>query len=421
MRFDAPLRLLLITGLLAMAACGDSPTPTPASANLGCAGCHGDPARAGTLLDQAAPPRDAHGGTEATLVTVGAHLAHVQGGVACATCHAVPAEGDRTHIDGPTATVVFSGYLVRAQGAVVAPWNRDQPTCANYCHGGFTNGNHATPAWNQGTAMTCNSCHGAGTGAVATLPGGTHQQGKHDCSTCHAGYTNSSVNPLTHIDGKFDPLPLACTACHGDATRAGTTLIKAAPPLDSHGRSGTNEVTVGAHQAHLSKGVDCATCHEVPPPGDITHTRHLYAAVQFSGPIVGANNTLVAPWNRATPTCSNYCHGAGLVGGTLPTPAWTRQGPLGCGSCHGDQQSRTTATGWHDYHVRLLFPGIACATCHGDGYLATSVVAPASATHLDGSVQLLPLVGWQDATCPTGTRSCNSNCHSVVTGCKAWP
>jgi predicted CxxxxCH...CXXCH cytochrome family protein len=422
MRLDAPPRLLLLTGLLALAACGDSPTPTPTSANQGCAGCHGDSSRAGVALDQAAPPRDARGGTEATLVTVGAHQAHLRGHVACATCHAVPPEGDRTHINGPFATVVFSGNLVGAQGAVVAPWNRDQPTCANYCHGGFTNGNHATPAWTQATAMTCNSCHGAGTGAVATLPGGTHQQGKPDCSNCHAGYTTTSVNPVTHVNGKFDPLPLTCTACHGDATRAGTPLVQAAPPVDSHGRSGTNEVTVGAHQAHVLNGVDCATCHEVPPTGDITHTTHLTAVVQFSGPVVGANNTLVAPWNRNQATCANYCHGASLPGGAMPTPSWVYQGSIACGDCHADQQSTRTQSGLHFLHLYRVTPTFGCVGCHGNGYAAASVTPPATATHVNGRVELLSNVGWRAPACAAeGPRSCNATCHSAVPGCKVWP
>jgi len=421
MRSTLTLRLAVLAGAIALAACGNTPEPTPASENQGCTACHGDAARAGTTEQQAAPPLDTSGGTAATLVTVGAHQVHLSRGVACGTCHVVPPAGDRTHIDGPHAQVVFSGNLVGAKGAPVAPWNRDLPTCANYCHGGFTNGNHATPAWNQATAMTCNSCHGAGTGAVATLPGGSHPQGKPDCSACHTGYTTSAVNVATHLNGTFDVAPLSCTACHGDATRTATSLIQAAPPVDSHGRAGTNEVTVGAHQAHLSNGVDCTTCHTVPPAGDISHSAEPYATVQFSGSLVGANNTLVAPWNRNSATCSNYCHGASLPNGAMPTPLWTHQGTLGCGDCHSDQQSNATQTGLHALHLKYITPVMNCALCHGTGYAATSVTAPATATHRDGQVQHTSYVGWQAPPCTPGTRSCNASCHTVVTGCKIWP
>ena len=146
MRSQQNFRVALVTGLLALAACDGTPAPTPPSPATDCTACHGDPARAGTEIQRAAPPLDARSGTDRTLVTVGAHQAHVYGGVACATCHAVPAAEDRTHFGGPYATVVFSGNLVGAQGAAVAPWNRDRPTCANYCHGDFTNGNRSRPA-----------------------------------------------------------------------------------------------------------------------------------------------------------------------------------------------------------------------------------------------------------------------------------
>jgi predicted CxxxxCH...CXXCH cytochrome family protein len=421
MRTSPLLLLAAMTSALGVAGCGGA-SHTPPVGDQGCAGCHGDPARAGTALAQAAPPRDAHGLTARTEVTVGAHQAHLTKGVACATCHVVPADGDRTHIDGPHALVTFSGNVVGAQGATVTPWNRDQPTCANYCHGDFTNGNKATVTWTSTTSMTCNSCHGGTAGATASLPGGTHPQTKSDCSACHTGYTASTVNTATHLNGQFDVAVLSCTSCHGDATRPGTALEQAAPPLDSHGNSGTNEMRVGAHQAHLANGVDCTTCHVIPPAGDRTHSLEPYATVTFSGSLVGANGTPVAPWNRDLGTCSNYCHGASMPAASVPTPLWTRSTPLTCGGCHGDQQTQATATGLHWLHLKYVTPQLVCAYCHGVGYSDTAVIAPATATHRDGQVETLPRVGWQDPSCASyGPRACFATCHTVAPACKIWP
>jgi predicted CxxxxCH...CXXCH cytochrome family protein len=419
MRTSPLLPVAALIGTLAVAACNGA-SSTPAAGDQGCTSCHGDATRPGSALEKAAPPMDAHGQTSAAVVTVGAHQAHLTHGVACSTCHVVPAAGDTTHVVGPYASVTFSGYLVGAQGAAVAPWNRDQPTCANYCHGGFTNGNRATVTWNSTTAMTCNSCHGATAGATASLPTGTHPQGNPDCSACHLGYTTTTVNPTTHLNGQFDLNTLSCTSCHGDSSRAGTPLQQAAPPRDSHGETAVTLVTVGAHQAHLDNGVACTTCHVVPPAGDTTHSLDPFAAVAFTGNVVGANGTPVAPWDRSTATCANYCHNPAL-GGTVPTPLWTRATPLDCGACHHDQQTAITSTGLHDFHLRTLPPPatLDCSSCHGAGYAVPVVSGAALLTHADGQLQTLPSVGWLDPVC-VGPRTCYATCHTVQ-ACRYWP
>jgi predicted CxxxxCH...CXXCH cytochrome family protein len=212
----------------------------------------------------------------------------------------------------------------------------------------------------------------------------------------------------------------ACTACHGDAARAGTALQQAAPPKDARGRTDRTELTVGAHQAHVYGGVACATCHQVPGAGDQTHFIAPFATVIFSGNVVGANGVTVAPWNRNLPTCANYCHG-GRAGGSLPTPSWTQVTPLSCGSCHWDQQGALTSTGLHRFHVVDLpvASRLDCGACHGAGYSTGGVTGEAAATHVDGTLQILALVGWQDARC-SGPRTCYSSCHTVQ-ACRNWP
>jgi predicted CxxxxCH...CXXCH cytochrome family protein len=321
--------------------------------------------------------------------------------------------------------VVFAGNLVGAQGATVAPWDRTKATCANYCHGGFTNGNKVPVSWTSTAAMTCNSCHGATPGATASLPGGTHPQGRADCSLCHPGSTTTTVNAASHLNGQFDVITLSCTSCHGDPARAGTALEQAAPPIDASGRTARSDLTVGAHQPHLAGGVPCSTCHEIPAAGDRTHAVPPFATVIFSGNRVGANGTPVAPWDRTQATCANYCHNGFAHGGTLPTPVWNQTTSLSCGACHWDQQSALTASGLHLLHVRdLLAPAtpLDCGACHGAGYSKAGVTGAATTTHADTLLEVLPLVGWEDPRCVgTGPRTCAASCHNAPPLCRNWP
>jgi predicted CxxxxCH...CXXCH cytochrome family protein len=235
----------------------------------------------------------------------------------------------------------------------------------------------------------------------------------------------TSVLGLTACGTAHGTAPLAgtqeCTGCHGDAARAGTALQQAAPPRDAHGRTATSEVTVGAHQAHLDGGVACATCHAIPAQGDLLHAIAPYATVIFSGNVVGAAGTPVAPWNRDQPTCANYCHSATGRGGTTPNPAWNTTTPLGCGACHWDQQTSATNTGLHKYHVMDLPAAtrLDCGACHGAGYSTAGVTGAATTTHADGAFQITANVGWQDPRC-TGPRTCYASCHTSV-NCRAWP
>jgi predicted CxxxxCH...CXXCH cytochrome family protein len=212
-----------------------------------------------------------------------------------------------------------------------------------------------------------------------------------------------------------------CTACHGDPGRAGSATEQAAPPLDTHAQSSTTLVSVGAHQAHLSNGVPCATCHVVPPAGDRTHIDGPYATVTFSGNVVGAGNAVVAPWSHDVATCANYCHGGIFPAAARPAPAWTFQGTLGCAACHSDQVNRATTTGLHRLHLFFVAPLQTCAGCHGAGYATSSVTTPATATHVDGSVNVLPAVGWQDPRCASfGPNACFATCHTAAPACKVW-
>jgi predicted CxxxxCH...CXXCH cytochrome family protein len=122
-----------------------------------------------------------------------------------------------------TVDIKFGGRAVAGGAAPV--WNASTLTCAStYCHGNFSSGNHTTMTWNK-PGVTCTTCHGA--------PPSTGQHQRHvvekgiACSNCHgAGYSATTVNAATHIDGQatltnrvtsWNATTGDCVGCHGAA------------------------------------------------------------------------------------------------------------------------------------------------------------------------------------------------------------
>jgi predicted CxxxxCH...CXXCH cytochrome family protein len=395
------LSMVVATGLLA---CGVARDVSGSAGGGACTGCHGDASRSGSGLAPAAP-------------ATGAHLAHLEGGVACGSCHVVPESP--SHADD-AVEVAFTGVSV-ADGA--------QPsfsagTCANvYCHGATlgAGGGGADPVAWTGPPLDCAGCHGA--------PPPSHDPGATTCAGCHPGTVRTDgtidragglhVNgaSATHATGWSLPAnhgPAAkqdlascqlchgidlgggvgvscgtchtggatwisnCTFCHGTKTSPYTQadLAEAAPPRGSKGETATTERAVGAHQKHLSGGsfggaVACAECHAVP--SDLSH---LDGTAQVTFGAAAKRDSAIPVWNGTT--CSNvYCHGGTLAGGSVSAPSWTGSGQVSCGSCHG-----LPPTGGHSAST-------ACAGCHGyDGgtfdaglHLNGTVDRVAGATH----------------------------------------
>ncbi len=159
----------------------------------------------------------------------------------------------------------------------------------------------------------------------------------------------------------------ACTRCHGDASREGTALQRAAPPNDIFGNTGAEFPGVGAHARHVNGSataapINCTACHVVP------------ATTGAAGHNDGVTQVVLArggQWSLATRTCTNSgCHGA--VSGV-----WTRARPVDatCGTCHGVPPA-------------LPHPQAgACVGCHGDVVTADGSIKDAT-RHVDGVVQL---------------------------------
>lgn len=167
-----------------------------------CDGCHGS-------ASNPAPPRDTRGNTATSLLSVGAHQAHLVGtGFSrrplCGECHVVPATTLAAgHVDGVTQ-VRFSGVAL-AGGSVPS---YQAGSCANsFCHdtrpirGGASNGGlFQTPSWTRldGAQIQCNACHGF-------PPSAPHPQ-QTDCFSCHStmGDAGTILFPQRHIDGRLD-------------------------------------------------------------------------------------------------------------------------------------------------------------------------------------------------------------------------
>lgn len=151
-----------------------------------------------------------------------------------------------------------------------------------------------------------------------------------------------------------------CTACHGDSSRAGEALQRAAPPKDLYGNTDPRYPGVGAHERHLQgtelyEPVACERCHPVPESlgSDGHNDGHTQVvALTLDGGFA---------YDVATRTCKNStCH-------LSASGVWTRPRPSEetCGTCHGVPPPAP--------HPQAG----ACASCHGE---------LSKATHLDGQV-----------------------------------
>lgn len=176
------------------------------------------------------------------------------------------------------------------------------------------------------------------------------------------------------------PASNRCTACHGSASRDGSDLEKAAPPIDLGGGTDSSRRGVGAHQIHLAAGpthgkVACETCHAVPDAVDTPgHADDKLPAEIVLGGLATHDGASPA-YGLDTATCSDtYCHGPA-------TPTWTapRSSAEACGSCHGLPPPPPHAQ-FED-----------CSRCHGDVIdKSRNFIAPER--HVDGTVDVEGLV-----------------------------
>jgi predicted CxxxxCH...CXXCH cytochrome family protein len=438
----------------------------PGDWKTNCTFCHGaqTPDYTADRLARAAPPRGVNGETATTDLAVGAHQAHLAAGAACNQCHSVPT--DLSHVDGGAPSVRFGALATTGS----ASWDPATATCSSvYCHGGTLNaaGSLTAPRWTKvdGTQAACGTCHGV-------PPPAPHPSAAlGECGACHPEVSADANGNLllgsTHIDGQVELLSghpsgwadptvhgyaalsnlSGCTACHGadygglgsapscnachaqavagdwktncsfchggqlpDYTPA--SLAQAAPPKGVHGETAQTSPAVGAHQAHLqvgaySAGVACVSCHTVP--ADLAHVDGGAAPVTLGG--VAATGGFASSYSASAGTCTTYCHGATLQGGSVPAPQWTSTAALACDACHGVPPD----TGKHYVHVlqQTVNPFAArCYACHEDDAVdqATPALAPAGLSfHVNGRKDVnLSLV---NGTWDPAANTCAVGCH----------
>jgi predicted CxxxxCH...CXXCH cytochrome family protein len=363
-----PLLVVLAGSLASSLACSKA-APRPVQGDV-CTHCHSSPS-------SPLPFQNPHGVSDPTASGTGAHAAHLGAGavrlaLSCGDCHTVPGKpSDPGHYGTGHAAVKF-GALARS-GQMDPSWDGNTGRCSStWCHGGgLRNPTPSSPAWTDARPLGCTGCHGA-------PPASPHPQ-RTDCHTCHGGTVKADgtidLERGLHIDGIVEAPTAGCTTCHGDPSRA---TASAAPPSGTRGEKETTALAVGAHQAHLQPGklrgpVPCGECHVVPT--DLSHIDGT-PAVAFGelARTAGAK----ASWDRASASCTAYCHGATLPGGSNTTPKWTQVDgtQAACGSCHGVPPPSP-----HPQNAN-------CNSCHPGTVNADGTINVSSGLHINGVVDV---------------------------------
>lgn len=167
------------------------------------------------------------------------------------------------------------------------------------------------------------------------------------------------------------PEPASCNSCHGDESSI-------APPAALGGGTSRDLRGVGAHRAHLDGDrlgvqIGCDSCHLVPASNDAEgHVDTPWPAETVWGGLAAMEP--VTTWDTDTLTCTSYCHGASLRGGTVPEPSW-----VGVDSAFGSCQA------CHGFPPPAPHPqDTDCGACH----VTSANGAPDPSTHIDGVLQV---------------------------------
>ena len=323
----------------------------------------------------------------------------------CASCHAVFDEAGQLdparHIDGAISASV-TGSCAACHGFPPPAPHPDRADCST-CHPVFGEDGQLDPEVHRNGTVdldeelvgSCSFCH--------DFPPAPPHPSRADCSTCHPIFTDDGeIDPQVHGNGATDVHEeLGCALCHGDEASP-------APPMGLEGETSGDEPAVGAHRVHvlgdqLQTPVACSECHRVPEawsdPGHMDDTDG--EAELVFGPLATADGVLTPVYEDGR-CASVYCHGAGLDGGTVATPAWTQvfTPEEACGGCHGlppgGEHPQVSACGM--CHAAFDDQGQLMPEAHVDGALATQGLVSCTMCH--GFPPVAPHPARQDcATC----------------------
>ena len=403
---------------------GIAPACTPCHAAAGwaswqanCSFCHGvrsSESMAGYDVSVrpglAAPPDDVAGRLSGRNGgATGAHASHlspnaIANPVACGECHVVPS--DLRHVTR-TADVAF-GPLATSGGAAPA-WDAGSLTCAStYCHGAtLTGGGLKSPNWTQldGSARACAACHGAP--PPAPHPAGT------SCGGCHPGYTGTSANLATHLNGRIDAVSQACGSCHGLPPVA-NGHPSSSDCGECHSGYTATSVNDGTHVNGVVDvvltGQSCSQCHGAPPPpphppvGDCGRC-HPGDAATTVDPATHLDGVV-----EVVPMTCTTCHGQGD-----PSVLADAAPPLGV---HGETLTSERAVGAHQAHLTGVAGGAVysapfeCETCH-----AVPATSPVDLSHISGGAAAVVLSGAGQRQLPASLGSYDASAGSCVTYC----
>jgi nitrate/TMAO reductase-like tetraheme cytochrome c subunit len=216
----------------------------------------------------------------------------------------------------------------------------------------------------------CTSCHGMQPFYDAWRDGAHKNLW---CIDCHvdAGYPNRFAHKFVALKEVYDQLFTHATFPNYNADMPNSRCLRCHPDVP------TKIAAVGqfSHQMHLSRGVQCATCHAT-----VGH-QVTFAALDAAGVLntnqVTAGNTFVGqqfqgapgkhsalPGHRPVP-CSNCHDQASLQCSFCHTPPASHFG-ADCRLCHSPsvpfQQFTHPPSGEHSYRSRP------CVKCHPNGY-----------------------------------------------------
>ncbi len=235
-----------------------------------------------------------------------------------------------------------------------------------------------------------------------------------------------SEEPSQPLDG--------CTACHGDPSRAGDALARAAPPGDLFGSREISYPGVGAHDIHLLPsrthgGVACQECHVVPERTDSPGHADDAAPAEIVFGSIARRGSLEPSYDPIARSCdASYCHGGARAVWTEPRssedacgtchglpPAAPHTSSTACASCHGeviDEAGRFRAPELH-VNGKVELRAQSCTDCHGQGD------EPAPPRDTLGSSSIASIGVGAHAAHLSGGRSSRavacSECHQVPT------